>query len=63
MCVTFFKIVMVSYAFAFFPVPPHGQEDLGNLQSIFERAHLKTSGVFLNTQCKSQQYFSAVCIC
>ncbi|KAH9068366.1 AAA domain-containing protein [Lactarius deliciosus] len=31
-------------------LPPHGQDDLKNLQSIFEMAHLKTSAVFLDTQ-------------
>ncbi|KAH9058403.1 P-loop containing nucleoside triphosphate hydrolase protein [Lactarius vividus] len=36
--------------FTFFQVPPHGQDDLKNLQSIFEVAHLKTSAVFLDTQ-------------
>ena len=32
-------------------VPPHGQDDLRNLQSIFELAHLKDSLTFLDTQC------------
>ena len=32
-------------------VPPYGQDDLGNLQSIFELAHLKESLTFLDTQC------------
>ncbi|KAF8263884.1 AAA domain-containing protein [Lactarius quietus] len=31
-------------------LPPHGQDDLKNLQSIFEVNHLKTSAVFLDTQ-------------
>ncbi|KAH9037839.1 P-loop containing nucleoside triphosphate hydrolase protein [Lactarius pseudohatsudake] len=31
-------------------LPPHGQDDLKNLQSIFEVAHLKTSAVFMDTQ-------------
>jgi len=48
----------ISFHFAlsfpyFFPVPPHGQDDLKNLQSIFERAHLKESAVFLDIQCKN----------
>src|SRR5580692_6778795 len=34
-----------------FVVPPHGQDDLGNLQSIFELAHLRESLSFLDTQC------------
>jgi regulator of nonsense transcripts 1 len=32
-------------------VPPHGQEDLQDLQSIFEVSHLKKHMVFLDTQC------------
>jgi hypothetical protein len=32
-------------------VPPHGQDDLGNLQSIFELEHLRESLSFLDTQC------------
>jgi hypothetical protein len=32
-------------------VPPHGQDDLGNLQSIFELDHLKEYRSFLDTQC------------
>jgi len=31
-------------------LPPHGQEDLSNLQSIFELDHLKESLKFLDTQ-------------
>ena len=34
-----------------FLVPPHGQDDLQNLQSIFEVDHLRESLSFLNTQC------------
>ena len=37
----------------FFVVPPHGQDDLGNLKSIFELDHLKDRG-FLDTQCVYQ---------
>ena len=32
-------------------VPPHGQDDLRNLQSIFELEHLRKSLSFLDTQC------------
>jgi hypothetical protein len=32
-------------------VPPHGQDDLRNLQSIFELKHLRDSLTFLDTQC------------
>lgn len=32
-------------------VPPYGQEDLQDLQSIFEIAHLRTNAIFLDTQC------------
>jgi len=32
-------------------VPPHGQDDLQNLQSIFEIEHLRESCTFLDTQC------------
>jgi|SRR6267154_1155581 len=32
-------------------VPPHGQDDLRNLQSIFELEHLRESLSFLDTQC------------
>jgi len=35
----------------FLKVPPHGQEDLHDLQSIFEVSHLKKHVVFLDTQC------------
>ncbi len=38
----------------FFVVPPHGQDDLGNLKSIFELDHLKDSRGFLDTQCVYQ---------
>ncbi|KAH9959578.1 P-loop containing nucleoside triphosphate hydrolase protein [Russula dissimulans] len=31
-------------------LPPHGQDDLGNLQSIFELDHLRDTLSFLNTQ-------------
>ena len=34
-----------------FVVPPHGQDDLQNLQSIFEVDHLRESLTFLDTQC------------
>jgi hypothetical protein len=34
-------------------VPPHGQDDLGNLKSIFELDHLRESLSFLDTQCAS----------
>lgn len=34
-----------------FIVPPHGQDDLRNLQSIFELEHLRESLSFLDTQC------------
>jgi hypothetical protein len=34
-------------------VPPYGQEDLQDLQSIFEVAHLRQHALFLDTQCMS----------
>ncbi len=42
--------------FTLFPVPPHGQDDLKNLQSIFEVAHLNASesAVLLDTQCENR---------
>jgi AAA domain len=36
-----------------FQVPPHAQDNLGNLQSIFELEHLRESVTFLDTQCES----------
>jgi len=33
-------------------VPPYGQEDLQDLQSIFEIPHLQKHIVFLDTQCE-----------
>lgn len=33
-------------------MPPHGQENIENLQSIFEVAHLRDSAIFLDTQCE-----------
>lgn len=35
-------------------VPPHGQEDVENLQSIFEVPHLNKpeKTIFLDTQCE-----------
>jgi AAA domain len=36
-----------------FQVPPHAQDNLLNLQSIFELTHLKESVTFLDTQCES----------
>lgn len=32
-------------------VPPYGQEDLQDLQSIFEVTHLRRLTLFLDTQC------------
>lgn len=37
-------------------VPPFGQEDLQDLQSIFEVPHLRPQALFLDTQCKLKQY-------
>ena len=39
----------ISYCFS---VPPFGQEDLQDLQSIFEIPHLQKHVVFLDTQCE-----------
>jgi hypothetical protein len=33
-------------------VPPFGQENNENLQSIFEVTHLRGSAIFLDTQCR-----------
>ena len=33
-------------------VPPFGQEDLQDLQSIFEIPHLRKQVILLDTQCK-----------
>jgi hypothetical protein len=41
----------ISVQCSHFVVPPHGQDDLRNLESIFEVAHLKKSLTFLDTQC------------
>ena len=35
----------------FFLVPPFGQEDLQDLQSIFEITHLRKQVILLDTQC------------
>ncbi|KAH9058402.1 P-loop containing nucleoside triphosphate hydrolase protein [Lactarius vividus] len=35
----------------FVSVPPYGHDNLDNLQSVFELAHLRASAVFLDTQC------------
>ena len=32
-------------------VPPHGQEDVPELRSVFEWPHLKQGAIFLDTQC------------
>ena len=34
-----------------FPVPPYGQDDLGDLRSVFEIPHLRKHATFLDTQC------------
>ncbi|KAG1871934.1 hypothetical protein C8R48DRAFT_696208 [Suillus tomentosus] len=34
-------------------LPPHGQDDIQDLKSIFEVKHLKDRAIFLDTQCKS----------
>lgn len=39
------------YLLKYFIVPPYGQEDLQDLQSIFEVPHLKKNVLFLDTQC------------
>jgi hypothetical protein len=33
-------------------VAPYGQDDLGNLESVFEKPHLVKRAYFLDTQCK-----------
>lgn len=33
-------------------VAPFGQDDLGNLSSIFEMQHLRRDAMFLDTQCR-----------
>jgi hypothetical protein len=35
-----------------FLVPPHGTEEIEVLESIFEMDHLRSSALFLDTQCK-----------
>ena len=35
-----------------FLVPPYGQEDLQDLQSIFEIPHLREQVILLDTQCE-----------
>lgn len=37
-------------------VPPFGQEDVEDLQSIFEVIHLKKYVLFLDTQCELDIY-------
>jgi hypothetical protein len=37
---------------SFFIVPPYGQEDLQDLQSIFEIPHLRRQVILLDTQCE-----------
>lgn len=46
-------------------VAPYGQDDLGDLQSIFEVPHLRGRAVFLNTQCTFHllSYFHAFNSC
>lgn len=39
-------------------VAPYGQEDIGNLRSIFEMPHLRRRAIFLDTQCAYLIYFS-----
>lgn len=34
------------------PVPPFGQEDIKDIQSIFEISHLRSQAKFLDTQCE-----------
>ena len=36
----------------FYSVPPHGNDTLKDLQSVFELTHLKASAIFLDTQCR-----------
>jgi AAA domain len=38
-------------------VPPHAQDNLGDLKSIFELEHLSESVTFLDTQCESYFHF------
>lgn len=33
-------------------VPPFGQDDEKTVQSVFDKPHLKTSSILLNTQCE-----------
>lgn len=42
-------------------VPPYGQEDLGDLKSIFEVSHLRTQVLFLDTQCDLFLHLCIIC--
>jgi superfamily I DNA and/or RNA helicase len=60
-CGQFHAFVSRTFIFYLLPVPPHGQDDLKNLQSIFELDHLKASAVFLDTQCENQYSLAVFC--
>jgi len=50
-CKFFFHNLIQVLIFFFHAVPPHGQDDIQELKSIFEVKHLKDHILFLNTQC------------
>lgn len=58
-CESFLSSVLVLFSEIIYIVPPHGQDDIQDLQSVFEVDHLvsqdstgKSPFIFLNTQCK-----------
>jgi len=51
--------LLVCHIYYYLIVPPYGQEDLQDLQSIFEIVHLRKLALFLNTQCQQFSLNSA----
>ncbi len=52
----FFYKLNIMYVSHLTVVPPFGQEDVEDLQSIFEVIHLKKHVLFLDTQCELDIY-------
>jgi len=51
-CNLFYILFNSEFTYITFLVPPFGQEDLQDLQSIFEITHLRKYGLFLDIQCE-----------
>lgn len=52
-----FDIFLSLYYLTLGLVPPYGQEEVEEVQSIFEISHLRTTALLLEMQCELYHYF------